>query len=95
MPNWGNYIFQSANEMTARMHFQKRLDEIESKTEAEKQWWEKRKSTIQTDFMNELDAEQALNKTAATKASSDEDSVLVETPSITDKGSTRKRKGKK
>ena len=82
--------------MAARMHFQKRLDEIESKTKAEKQWWEKRKATIQSDFMKELDADaSASSKAPATKTGSDEDSVLVETPSNMDKGSIKRKKGKK
>jgi translocation protein SEC66 len=34
-----------------------RLAEITSKTSSEKEWWEKKKAGIQSDFMKELDEE--------------------------------------
>ncbi|KAH8815108.1 Pre protein translocase subunit Sec66-domain-containing protein [Xylogone sp. PMI_703] len=96
-PSWGQTIFQSANEIAANTVFRKRLDEIQSQTEAEKQWWEKRRASIQTEFMKELDASPATSPKPATgKISSDEDAVLVEagSPPVSEKGSIR-RKGKK
>jgi translocation protein SEC66 len=33
----------------------KRLDEIQAQAAAEKEWWEKRRATIQKDFMQELE----------------------------------------
>ncbi|RQM06926.1 hypothetical protein DH86_00000078 [Scytalidium sp. 3C] len=54
-PNWGQTIFQSANEIAANTIFRKRLDEIQSQTESEKEWWEKRRASIQAEFMKELD----------------------------------------
>ncbi|KAH6666638.1 Sec62/63 complex, subunit Sec66 [Halenospora varia] len=69
-PNWGQHIFQSANEIAARSMFTTRLDEIQAQLEPEKEWWEKRRASIQSEFMKELD----------TPASStgDEDAVMVE-----------------
>jgi translocation protein SEC66 len=54
-PNWGQTIFQSANEIAANSLLRKRLDEIQAQTEAEKAWWEKRRESIQGEFMKELD----------------------------------------
>ncbi|KAH7399306.1 translocation protein-like protein sec66 [Pyrenochaeta sp. MPI-SDFR-AT-0127] len=70
-PNWGQTIFQSASEMAQNTHIRERLGEIMSKATEEKEWWEKRKATIQTDFMKELDEEERVK-------SSEDDAVLVE-----------------
>jgi translocation protein SEC66 len=76
------------------------LDEIQAQTESEKQWWEKRRASIQSEFMKELEADKSsitTAKNAINKASSDEDAILVESggPAVTDKGSIRRKKGKK
>ncbi len=91
-PNWGNYIFQSANEVAANIILRKRLDEIQAQTEAEKQWWDRRRAVIQEDFMKELDG-----PGKAGKAGSEEDAVLVEvnTPASTPSAGGKKKKGKK
>jgi len=67
-PNWGQTIFQSANEIAANTMFRKRIDEIQAQTDADKEWWEKRKASIQSDFMKELDAESPASTKAAKKA---------------------------
>lgn len=54
-PNWGQTIFQSANEIAANTVLRKRLDEIAAQTEAEKAWWEKRRASVQEKFLKELD----------------------------------------
>jgi len=54
-PNWGQTIFQSANEIAANTVLRKRLGEITAQTEAEKEWWEKRRASVQEEFMKELD----------------------------------------
>lgn len=61
-PNWGQVIFQSANEMANNALVRKRMDELQSQVAAEKEWWEKRKATIQSDFMKELDDESGTSK---------------------------------
>ena len=68
-PNWGQTIFQSASEMAQNTHIRERLAEITSKASEEKEWWEKRKAAIQSDFMKELDEEKV--------KSSEDDAVLV------------------
>jgi translocation protein SEC66 len=68
-PNWGQTIFQSASEMAQNNHIRERLNEIEAKAPAEKEWWETRKAGIQSEFMKELDEE---------KVKSDEEGVLVD-----------------
>jgi translocation protein SEC66 len=91
-PNWGQTIFQSANEIAAGTMFRSRLDEIQAQTESEKEWWEKRRASIQSEFMKELDTP-ASSTGKASKVVSDDDAVLVETASNT--GSMKKKKGKK
>ncbi|KAG5954898.1 hypothetical protein E4U32_003275 [Claviceps aff. humidiphila group G2b] len=54
-PQWGSTIFQSAHEISANTTFRARLDEIESQREAEKEWWDKRRDQISSEFMKELD----------------------------------------
>lgn len=103
-PAWGQTIFQSANEIAANTLFRKRLDDIQAKTENEKEWWEKRRASIQSDFMKELDkeAEAKASKVAfptkSTSVVSDEDAILVQRgrAAASEHGSpSRKRKGKK
>jgi translocation protein SEC66 len=67
-PNWGQTIFQSASEMAQNNHIRERLAEITAKAPAEKEWWEKRRTDIQTEFMKELDEEKAKS----------EDGIMVE-----------------
>ncbi|EOO02080.1 putative translocation protein sec66 protein [Phaeoacremonium minimum UCRPA7] len=88
-PNWGQTIFQSANEIAGNTTLRKRLDEIQAQAATEKEWWEKRRAAIQSDFMKELDD-------AEKKPTSEDDAVLVDpsTPSGTPAGSKKKR-GKK
>lgn len=74
--NWGSTIFQSAHEIAANTRLRQRLDEIQAQTKAEKQWWDKRLSQIQTDFMKELDD----SEKSSTKTTSEDDAVLIDTP---------------
>lgn len=78
-PNWGQIIFQSANEIAANTVVRTRLDEIQDQVDAEKEWWEKRRGTIQADFMKELDAEKA---DSTNPPSVDGDAVLVDKKKI-------------
>ncbi|PHH77037.1 hypothetical protein CDD82_3697 [Ophiocordyceps australis] len=75
-PNWGPVIFQSAHEIAANTRLRKRLTQIQAQTESEKQWWEKRRSQIQTAFIKELDG----SEVGSTKATSEDDAVLIDTP---------------
>ncbi|KAI1501730.1 Sec62/63 complex, subunit Sec66 [Biscogniauxia marginata] len=93
-PGWGQTIFQSANEIAANSALRSRLEEIEARTESEKQWWEKRREAIQKDFMKELDEE---STKGSVKGASDDDGVLVDsgTPASAPGGSKKKKGGKK
>ncbi len=97
-PNWGQTIFQTANEIAANTVFRKRLEEIQSQAASEKEWWEKRRASIQASFMAELDTLSTTTaKTLGTsKASSDEDAILVHSggPAVSGQGNIKK-KGKK
>lgn len=53
----------------------KRLDEIQDTMESEKTWWEKRRATIQSDFMKELDEGE---KASTNPSSVDGDTVVVD-----------------
>jgi translocation protein SEC66 len=77
-----------ANNVTLR----KKLDEIQSQVGAEKEWWEKKRASIQTEFMKELDGSKSTGK-----AGSEDDGVLVDrnTPAGTPSSSSKKKKGKK
>ncbi|KAL7629370.1 Translocation protein S66 [Parahypoxylon ruwenzoriense] len=92
-PGWGQTIFQSANEIAANTMLRTRLDEIESRAAADREWWTKRRETIQKEFMKELDEE---STRGSVKGASDDDGVLVDsgTPASTHGGS-KKKKGKK
>ncbi|KAG6011748.1 hypothetical protein E4U54_007931 [Claviceps lovelessii] len=79
-PNWGSTIFQSAHEIASNTAFRARIDEIEAQREAEKQWWEKRRGQISSEFMKELD------EPAAKEGASEEDAVMVDTPAKGKKG---------
>lgn len=96
-PGWGNTIFQSANEMAANAVLRTRLDEIQEKTEAEKEWWERRREAIRQDFEKELNEEEQQQQAAhSTKAGSDEDGVLVDSGSASVPSTPgKKKKGKK
>jgi translocation protein SEC66 len=102
-PNWGQTIFQSANEMMNNDLYRKRLHEHQSKLAEEREFWDKKKASIQEGFMKELDepVEAAATKApepAATSAApsvpSDEDAVLVEAESVNSHAGGKKKKGK-
>lgn len=71
-----------------------RLEEIEGRAAADKEWWEKRRGTIQEAFMKELEEDSSTKD--STKGASDDEGVLVDsaTPG-TPSGASKKKKGKK
>ena len=91
VPGWGQIIFQSANEIAANKVLRDRLEEIEAQTDKDKEWWEKRRTNIKSDFMKELEAE---SEQAQAKAGSEDEAVLVDTdtPSATPSGASNKGK---
>ncbi|CAK1364132.1 Translocation protein sec66 [Cercospora beticola] len=104
--NWGQIIFQSANEINQNRIIKERIAELQATTEAEKAWWEKRRTGIQANFMKELDEEEtaaakatqaAIAKVQAQQGSSDEDApVMVEAGGPDSaQGSLRGKKGGK
>ncbi|RWA14314.1 hypothetical protein EKO27_g793 [Xylaria grammica] len=93
-PGWGQAIFQSANEIAGNTVLRARLEEIEGRTEADKQWWEKRREAIKEEFMKELEDDSVK---AASKNVSDDEAVHVElsnSPATTPGASKKKKKGK-
>lgn len=65
--------------------FHASLEQIQSKTAAEKEWWEKRRAAISSDFMKELEED---------KQAPSDDGILVDVGSPGEGGS-KKKKGKK
>ncbi|CCU78995.1 unnamed protein product [Blumeria hordei] len=95
-PNWGQTIFQTANEMAANTTMRSKLDEIQLRAHSEKEFWEQRREHIQAEFMKELESE-ALCKDGKNKQLSDDDAVMVEGSGSSpgDKLRGRSKKGKK
>lgn len=56
-PNWGQTIFQSANEMMNNNIIRQRIETHQSKLAEEREWWDRKKASIQEGFMKELGAE--------------------------------------
>ena len=82
--------------MAQNTQIRERLGEILSTSQSEKEWWDKRKATIQSDFMRELDEEKnpPTSETSGVKGS-DDDAVIVEGGGPADKsGKGKKKKGK-
>lgn len=81
-PNWGQVIFQSANEINQNIMLKARISEMQAELDADKTWWENKRAGIQSQFMKELEGDE--NDAAAAiapptkKANSDDDAVLVE-----------------
>lgn len=87
--------------MAQNAHIRERLTEIQSTTQSEKEWWEKRKADIQSSFMKELDDEKKPMSTEnipsvrQNKNGSDDDAVLVEAGGpASAPGKGKKKKGK-
>ena len=107
-PNWGQHIFQSANEIANTQIAKARMAVLQGKVEDEREWWDLRKKGIQEGFMKELDEDDSAKisekKTSVSsqgglKGISEEDAVLVEaggpTGSQGQSGTPGKKKNKK
>lgn len=57
-PGWGQIIFQSANEMLNNDLYRARVAEHQEKVKEEREWWDKKKESIQEGFMKELNEEE-------------------------------------
>ncbi|KAJ5902399.1 translocation protein (Sec66) [Penicillium taxi] len=91
VPNWGQIIFQSANEMMNNDLYRQRMSEHQDKVSEERKWWDNKKASVQESFMKELNDEKT-GSSAASKApesispaaptsiaqASDDEPVLVE-----------------
>jgi len=103
VPGWGQHIFQSAHEINENTKTKERVAELQAQAKVEREWWDKKKASIQSDFMKELDEKasgrsKSLPAAAADKVGSDEDAVIVEGggPAASgSKGGTKKKKAKK
>jgi len=92
--NWGQTIFQSANEINQNDLLKQRTAEIQAQLEGEKEWWAKKRDGVREDFMKEIGAEEK-PVDAQRKTGSDDDAVLVEAEDSAPQGSGKKKKGKK
>ena len=65
-PNWGQTIFQSANESMNNNLLRERLEAQQAKLSEERAWWDRKKSSIQEGFMKELDSTDSQGTTTKT-----------------------------
>jgi len=65
------------------------MEELQAQTTSEKEWWEKKRASIQSNFMKELD-----EGPKSPQRGSDDDAVLVEAggPAVGQQGSAKKKK---
>ena len=54
-PNWGQTIFQSANEMANNALVRQRYEEIQAQAKVDREWWDRKRATTRAEFMKELD----------------------------------------
>lgn len=102
-PNWGQVIFQSANEINQNILLKARVAEMQAELDADKTWWENKRAGIQSQFMAELegdseDAAAAISGSAAGAkkvGGSEDDAVLVEAGGPAQAQGGGKKKGKK
>lgn len=73
-PNWGQTIFQSANEILLNTKVRDNVNEVQGQVESEKAWWAKRRDQIRGDFMAELDE----SEKSSTKPHSEDEAVIVD-----------------
>jgi len=96
-PNWGQVIFQSANEINQNILLKARIAEMQADLDADKTWWENKRAGIQSQFMAELEGDEADAAAAILPPakSSDEDAVIVEAGGPAQAQGGGKKKGKK
>ena len=92
-PGWGQVIFQSANEMFLNNMARTDIKALQATVTEEKEWWDRKRASIQEGFMKELEQEKSgtteSSKTKGgstgdnTQPGSDEDTVLVDVASST------------
>lgn len=75
VPNWGQTIFQSANEVANNSIFRQRIEDYQSKVKEEREWWDRKKASIQKGFMKELDKEETEKGSSTTSAPAPASSV--------------------
>lgn len=93
-PNWGQTIFQSANEINQNEILKQKTAEIQAQLDAEKEWWAQKREGVRADFMKEIEGEGKPVETQR-KTGSDDDAVLVEAEDSAPQGGGKKKKGKK
>jgi translocation protein SEC66 len=78
--------------MAQNQQIRKRMTEIQAEAPADKEWWEKKRANISSEFMKELDKE-ASTASKGPKGSDDE-AVLVESggPAVSQQGGGKKKK---
>lgn len=54
-PNWGATIFQSAHEMVNNEIIRQKVARRQAEGKADREWWDKERASIQSNFMAELE----------------------------------------
>lgn len=94
-PNWGQIIFQSANEMANNQLAKQRMAEIQGDVAAEQDAYDKRKKAIRAEFLKEHDVRDD-DEAQSQKGDSSDDAVMVEGGGPAgNQGSAKKKQKKK
>ncbi|KAJ5577823.1 Pre protein translocase subunit Sec66-domain-containing protein [Penicillium hispanicum] len=86
-PNWGQTIFQSANEMMNNDLYRRRMAEQQGKLAEERQWWDNKKTSIKEGFMKELNEGPASGSPASTTPASKASEATSAAPTTSVQGS--------
>ena len=87
--NWGQVIFQSANEIAANTKLRNKLEEVQAQADTEKTWGKAKKRMIKKDLLGPEEASKASKPSASSSrrrrksparrsSTSDEDSYLLD-----------------
>lgn len=98
--NWGQFIFQSANEIHNNMLLRERMNEIQATVSSEKAWWDSKRAALEKELLEESGSTALTGdgaKTPAKSVTSEEDAVVVGTPvgAVASTPASKKKKGKK
>lgn len=67
---WGQTIFQSANEIANNTTLRQKVKAQQASVNEEREWWDRKKASIQEGFMKELDEGSSAKDTSKTPAAS-------------------------
>ena len=88
-PNWGQHIFQSANEIAANQRLRGALDAVHARTPGAREWWRERRARLRAELFKEVgetDPSAEAATTASDAAAAGDKGGEAAAPSGADKG---------